>query len=145
MLTSDLIHPPLIGALAAAGHGTRILIADGNFPYSSHSNTAAETIYLNIRPGLLTVDEALTAILTAVNVEHAVGMRSDGRPVPAQAGYRRVLGANVMFEQVERFAFYDLARAADTAIVVATGDQRLYANLLLTIGIAGNHRDGTDQ
>jgi L-fucose mutarotase len=36
---------------------------------------------------------------------------------------------------VERFAFYDLAKATDTVVVVATGDQRQWANLLLTIGV----------
>jgi L-fucose mutarotase len=38
---------------------------------------------------------------------------------------------------VERFAFYELARGRDVALAVATGDQRLYANLLLTIGVVG--------
>lgn len=137
MLTNRLIHPHLIGALAAAGHGTRVLLADGNFPYSSHSNPAAEKIYLNLRPGLLTVDEVLSALLTAVNIESATVMKSDGSPVPAHTSYREALGEAIPFDQVDRYAFYDLARAYDTALVIATGDQRLYANILLTIGLAG--------
>ena len=35
MLTSVLIHPPLLAALANCGHGSQILIADGNFPYAT--------------------------------------------------------------------------------------------------------------
>ena len=35
---------------------------------------------------------------------------------------------------VERMAFYELTRRPDVHLAVATGDQRLYANLLLTIG-----------
>ncbi|RAD07556.1 RbsD or FucU transport, partial [Burkholderia multivorans] len=35
----------------------------------------------------------------------------------------------------ERFAFYDLARSRDLGLVIATGDQRQYANLLLTVGV----------
>ena len=31
-------------------------------------------------------------------------------------------------------AFYELTRRPDVHLAVATGDQRLYANLLLTIG-----------
>jgi L-fucose mutarotase len=31
-------------------------------------------------------------------------------------------------------AFYELTRQPDVHLAVATGDQRLYANLLLTIG-----------
>ncbi|MFB9661321.1 RbsD/FucU family protein [Glycomyces mayteni] len=137
MLTYGLIHPPLLAALASAGHGSRILLADGHFPCSTHTNPAAATIHLNLRPGLLDVDQVLETLLDAVPVEHAAVMASDGPHVPAHDGYRAALGANVPFEAVERFAFYDLARTADTAVVVATGDQRQYANLLLTIGVAG--------
>ncbi|WP_333771874.1 RbsD/FucU domain-containing protein [Streptomyces sp. IBSBF 2435] len=36
---------------------------------------------------------------------------------------------------MDRFPFYDAARAPDTALVIATGDRRTYANLLLTLGV----------
>jgi L-fucose mutarotase len=134
MLKYPLIHPPLLGALAAAGHGSRILLADGHFPCSSHTNPAAAMIHLNLRPGLLTVDDILEPLLDTVPVEHAVVMASDGAPVPAHDAYRAALG-DVPLEAVERFAFYDLAKATDTVVVVATGDQRQWANLLLTIGV----------
>ena len=137
MLTYELIHPPLLAALAAAGHGSRILIADGHFPCSTHTNPAAAMIHLNLRPGLLNVDQVLEVLLDAVPVEHATVMDSDGPPVPAHEGYRAALGAHGPFDQIERFAFYDLARTPDTAVVIATGDQRQYANLLLTVGVAG--------
>jgi L-fucose mutarotase len=138
MLKYPLIHPPLLGALAAAGHGSRILLADGHFPCSSHANPAATMIHLNLRPGLLTVDDVLEPLLDAVPVELAVVMASDGAPVPAHDGYRAALG-DVPCEAVGRFAFYDLAWTTDTAVVVATGDQRQWANLLLTIGVVGVH------
>ncbi|MBO3734461.1 RbsD/FucU family protein [Glycomyces niveus] len=137
MLTYGLIHPPLLAALAAAGHGSRILIADGHYPCSTHANPAAARIHLNLRPGLLDGDQVLDALLDAVPIEHAVVMDSEGAPVPAHDGYRAALGPHVPVEAVERFAFYDLAKTADTAVVIATGDQRQYSNLLLTIGVAG--------
>jgi L-fucose mutarotase len=137
MLTYTLIHPPLLGALASAGHGSRILIADGHFPCSTHTNPAAAMVHLNLRPGLLTVDDVLATLLDAVAIEHAAVMASDGPHVPAHDGYRTALGAEVSFEAVERFAFYDLARTPDVAVVIATGDTRQYANLLLTIGVVG--------
>jgi L-fucose mutarotase len=46
-----------------------------------------------------------------------------------------MLGPDVPLERVERFAFYDRVRSPDTGVVVATGDERLYGNLLLTIGL----------
>jgi L-fucose mutarotase len=137
MLTYKLIHPPLLAALAAAGHGSRILIADGHFPCSTHTNQAAAMIHLNLRPGLLDVDQVLETLLDAVPIEHAAVMASDGAHVPAHDGYRAALGDVVPFEEVERFAFYDLARTGDVAVVIATGDQRQWANLLLTVGVAG--------
>ena len=36
---------------------------------------------------------------------------------------------------LERFAFYDACRDSDTALVIASGEQRIYANILLTIGV----------
>lgn len=137
MLTYGLIHPPLLAALASAGHGSRILIADGHFPCATHANPAAAMIHLNLRPGLLNVDQVLETLLDAVPVEHAAAMDSGGSPVPAHDGYRAAMGDEVPFELVERFAFYDLARAPDTAVAIATGDRRQYANLLLTIGVVG--------
>ncbi|MGI6377286.1 MAG: RbsD/FucU domain-containing protein [Anaerolineae bacterium] len=34
-----------------------------------------------------------------------------------------------------RFDFYEAARGQDVALVIATGEQRIYANILLTIGV----------
>jgi L-fucose mutarotase len=49
--------------------------------------------------------------------------------VVAAAGH----GAKIL--EVPRFDFYAEAKTDDVCCVVATGDQRLYANLLLTIGV----------
>jgi L-fucose mutarotase len=38
-------------------------------------------------------------------------------------------------ERKKRFEFYDEARSSDTALVIATGEQRVYANILLVIGV----------
>ena len=37
--------------------------------------------------------------------------------------------------KLERFAFYDAAKADDVCLTIATGEQAIYANLLLTIGV----------
>ena len=37
MLRTDLIHPPLLEALARCGHGSKVLIADGNYPLAEKS------------------------------------------------------------------------------------------------------------
>ena len=53
MLKGKLIHPQLMAALSACGHGDKILIADGNYPLDSKT-TDAELIYLGLTPGLPT-------------------------------------------------------------------------------------------
>ena len=60
-----------------------------------------------------------------------------GVEVPAIDGYRAALDG-VQFTGHERSAFYEAARHPDVAIVVATGDLRSYANLMLTIGVRAN-------
>lgn len=136
MLKYDLIHPPLIEALGVAGHGSKILIADGNYPYLTVRSPGARLVHLNIAPGLLDVTRVLELSMTAVNFESAVLMEpSDGSPVAAHEDYRGSLGAGVPFELTDRWKFYELARSDDVGLIIATGDQRLYANIILTVGL----------
>ena len=44
-------------------------------------------------------------------------------------------GFTAPMTHIERFKFYDVASAEDVCLTIATGDQRIYANLLLTIGV----------
>ena len=59
MLRYSLLHPPLLTALATAGHGSKVLIADANYAHRTNVHHRAELIHLNLRPGLLTVDQVL--------------------------------------------------------------------------------------
>jgi L-fucose mutarotase len=136
MLNHELIHPPLLEALATAGHGSRLLLADGNYPYLTMINPAARLVHLNLAPGVLTVTDVLPQLQTAVNFENAVVMRpAEGVDASVHDEYRRHLGQDVPMEQVDRFDFYDLVRSPDVGLVIATGEERLYANLLLTVGL----------
>jgi L-fucose mutarotase len=38
-------------------------------------------------------------------------------------------------QRLGRFQFYDMARGSDLALAISTGEQRIYANILLTIGV----------
>ncbi|WP_448073222.1 RbsD/FucU family protein [Georgenia yuyongxinii] len=138
MLHGTLIHPQLIGALAAAGHGSTVLITDGNYPVATGARPEAERVFLNLAPGTLTVTQVLEPLRRAVPIELATVMvPEDGAPVEAHEDFRATLGDDVPWRSVGRFEFYDLCREQDLAVVVATGDQRLYANVLLTIGVRG--------
>lgn len=134
MLTYSLLHPELLAAVAAAGHGATILLADGNYPHSTGASPRATRIHLNLRPGLVTVTDVLLPLTEAIVIESAAVMELPGVEVPAHAEYRRILG-DVPVRTVERFAFYEEGRSPDLAVLVATADQRLCANLLLTVGV----------
>ena len=51
MLKSRLLHPQITAALARAGHGSKVLISDGNYPHGTKKGQNAEVVYLNLAPG----------------------------------------------------------------------------------------------
>lgn len=112
-----------------------ILIPDGNYPFNTGTNPAAEHVYLNLSPGLVTVTQVLDALLSAVPVEAAHVMQPDDGSEPPIFGEFRQRLPGMALQKLERFAFYDFARSSNVALVVATGDQRLWANIMLTIGV----------
>jgi L-fucose mutarotase len=144
MLRTRLVHPEILAALAAAGHGSRLLISDGNFPHATATPASARRVFLNLSPGRVTVTEVLEAVAPTVPLEAAAVMRPHDADVPAVlAEYRALLPPGLPVEVVDRMDFYQLTRRPDVALAVATGDQRLYANLLLTIGYIDPTADGT--
>ena len=73
MVTTSLIHPEIIAAPARCGHGSKILIADGNYPLAEKSGEAAK-VFLGLRRGLPTVMDVLSEICQFVNIEAAAVM-----------------------------------------------------------------------
>ncbi len=135
MLKTSLLHPDILQALGSAGHGSQVLISDGNYPHTTGSNPFARRVFLNLAPGLLTVTDVLRVIISAIPVEAVhVMATADGSSPPIWSEFRELLPENTL-EPLERFAFYSAASAAPVALVIATGEQRIYANILLTIGV----------
>ncbi|MEW6577818.1 MAG: RbsD/FucU family protein [Chloroflexota bacterium] len=135
MLKSRLLHPEILEVLGGSGHGGKILIADGNYPFNTRANPAARRVYLNLAPGLLTVTDVLETLLTAIPVEAADVMITDSGAEPdIYADFRRLL-PGLALTATERYQFYDKCLDGDVCLVIATGEQRLYANILLTIGV----------
>ncbi len=135
MLFSTLLHPQILEVLGTAGHGSRILIADGNYPFVTGSAPNAKVVYLNLAPGLLTATQVLKVLVTAVPIEAAEVMEPNTPPEPPIVQEFREILPYIDIHKLERFAFYEAARGSDTALVIATGEQRIYANILLTIGV----------
>jgi len=145
MLKTTLLHPQINEALARAGHGSKVLIADGNYPASTSLGPHATLVSLNLSPGLVNGTQVLGALCSAIPVEAAAVMQTlkEGpyamsEDPPIWGEYRSILGGHGFdgeLDTIERFAFYEATAQPDVALVIQTAEQRIYANLLLTIGV----------
>lgn len=147
MLKHQLIHPKINEVLGRAGHGSKVLIADGNYPASSTLGPTAELVSLNLSPGIPTCSQVLTALVTAVPIEAAdlmmyqtTGPYALTEEPPVWEEYRQVFrdsNLEIDFGTIERFTFYEAAGQPDQVLTIQTADQQKFANILLTIGVRG--------
>src|SRR4051812_29753065 len=144
MLRHQLIHPKINEVLARGGHHSVILIADGNYPAWNKKGPNAELVSLNLAPGLVTCAQVLRTLLTAVPIDHiqTMGIPPDdpyaqsGEP-PVWQEYRDVIkaaGLAIPLEPVLKWDFYERVNSPDHILTIQTGDQSLWANVLLTMG-----------
>ncbi len=143
MLKTPLLHPEILRALASAGHGSCVLIADGNFPCSTETPPTATKVFLNLRRGMVTVTDVLATLVGVIPIESALLMaKSTEEPVPIHAEFRALLPAAATVTAVKRHAFYAEAKSPATTLVIATGEERRFANVLLTIGVVSSESNG---
>jgi L-fucose mutarotase len=144
MLKHDLIHPKILEVLARAGHHAKVLIADGNYPASTKRGPNAELVCLNLSPGIVTVAQVLRAVWSAVPIDavNTMGIPADdpyaqkGEPL-VWAEFRQVLQENrsrLKLESILKWDFYKAVESPDHVLTIQTGDQALWANVLLTLG-----------
>ena len=80
-------------------------------------------------------EEHLGVLLDAIPIEAAHVMGPDSGEEPGIfADFRRML-PDTPLQRLGRFQFYDMARGPDLALAISTGEERVYANVLLTIGV----------
>ena len=144
MITGPILHPQVLARLASLGHGSRVLLADGNFPHATAMSPNARCVFLNYAPGVVDMDMVLGPLLRTIPVEAAAVMEPLREGPYAMRGdppiftmFSSALAAHGVDEltRIERSRFYDAARHPDVGLVIATGELRIYANLLLTIGV----------
>lgn len=145
MLKHQLIHPEINAVIGRAGHHSSILIADGNYPAATKKGPNATVISLNLMPGVVTCNQVLQAVLSAVPIEQIRTMETetsgpyalDGDP-PVWDDYRQTIkdaGLELPLEPVDKWAFYDAVATPDHVLTIQTADQQRYANILLSIGV----------
>lgn len=138
MLKTVCTHPELLRALAACGHGDKVLIVDGNFPLDSKTGASCAKVYLNLTHGIPLVTDVLRVLEQTVPIEKAEVMTPEtGEEPPIFAEFRTMLNGMAL-HPLSRYAFYDACITSDVKVAVATGEQRTFANLLLTIGVVSN-------
>ena len=145
MIHGRLIHPHILAALAKAGHGSKVLISDGNYPHWTKRGVNAEVVYLNLAPGMVSATDVLKVLVGEIPIESAAimetlktGPYAVKEQPPIWGEFLQILhdaGVDSDLEHIEREKFYDAAGTPDVCLTIATGEQRIYANLLLTIGV----------
>ena len=135
MLKTPVIHPTIMEVLGRSGHYAQIVIAEGNLPVGAMTGVNSKTVHLNFRPGLLDAVTVLEGILEVCPIQGAIVME---KPIEANAeihkSYKKMLG-DVTWDEMERWAFYDKIRDVNTTLIIQTGEQRRFANLILTVGV----------
>ncbi|MCG6928499.1 MAG: L-fucose mutarotase [Acidobacteria bacterium] len=131
------ISPDLLKVLAEMGHGDEIVLADAHFPGHTMNERVLRADGLSVTTlldGILPLFDLDTYADPLVMMEAVSGDQLD----PAveeqylEVVHRHDPGAKPP-ARIERFAFYDRARAAFA--VVMTGETRKYGNLLLKKGV----------
>lgn len=138
MLKGTLIHPEMLAALGSMGHGSQVLISDGNFPHDTAPYEGAARVFLNLSPGVLTVSQVLDAVSAAISIERVALMDPQDDADPRPEAHAQLIGSlpdGVVVDHIHRFDFYTATHSTNLGLVVATADLRPYANVLITIGV----------
>lgn len=136
MMLIRMLQPDILSVLGRAGHGSCVLIADGNYPVSTHSPASAAKVFLNLRPGMVQVGDVLEVLRDTVPIEQATLMATPaGQPAAIQGELLKLLPAGVTTRSLPRAEFYAAVSQPTTALVIATGEERRFANILITLGV----------
>lgn len=139
---SKLLTGDLLKALCDMGHGDELVIADANFPGERIARRlirlpgVSGTELLRAIAPLIPLDSYSPA--PALVMQLTDSDRAKGMPNPViwgeyEAILRQHYGADARVNPIERYAFYERAQSA--YLVIQTGEERIYGNLLLAKGV----------
>jgi L-fucose mutarotase len=137
-----LLTPELLWVLAAMGHGDDIALVDSNHPAERVAHATASGRLVRM-PGIA-LPRIAEAILSVLPLDHgddaARRMAATGHPDEwsdvqreVQAVLDRIRGHAWRMPGIERFAFYEAAKAGFA--IVQAGDNRPYGCFLLRCGV----------
>ena len=134
-----LLSPELLKILCEMGHGDEIVIGDANFPSANYGQRV-------IRADGIGGEALLDAILTVIPLDTyadenlmlmALVPSDEGKVNPVIWDKYKAIAAerdgNQRVANIERFAFYERAKKAYA--VVASGEEAIYANVIIKKGV----------
>ncbi|MFC6346046.1 RbsD/FucU family protein [Vagococcus carniphilus] len=132
------LSPELVKVLMEMGHGDEIVIADGNYPAASNAKKLVRCDGLGV-PELL--DSILKLFPMDTYQEYSIGLMqvAEGDPtIPViWDDYKKIIKEAVVendkIELLTRQEFYN--RGKEAYAIVATGEEAIYANILLKKGV----------
>jgi L-fucose mutarotase len=134
-----LLSPELLSTLRAMGHGDEIAIVDANYPAAS---SGRPVLRMDAAASATRVAEAVLSLMpldefVPCAAFHMQVVNDPAGEMPIFAEFRALLERYepraAKLEGIERFAFYE--RVKGCFAVVATGERRLYGNLIFKKGI----------
>lgn len=133
-----ILSPELLKILMEMGHGDEIVIADGNFPAETFGKRVIRCDGHGV-PELLDAIMQLFPLDTYTEKPVMLMEVVPGDPVVPTIWdeYKKIINKyepeNCKIEMIERFAFYERSKTAFA--VVATGEEAIYANIILKKGV----------
>ena len=131
-----IISPELLKVLCEMGHGDEIVIADANFPAENYGKRCIRADGLD---GVQLLDAILKLIPldTYADENFLLMQTTQGDPTPTiWAEYFETANKNddnLRAGNLERFAFYE--RAKQAYAVIASGEEAIYANIIIKKGV----------
>ena len=133
---APVISPELLKVLSEMGHGDEIVFADAHFPGHTMNNRV-------LRADGVGVDALLKGLIPLFELDSyapplvmMAAVSGDQLDPNVEQRYRKSLfgdAPGLPIERIDRFAFYDRAKAAFA--VVMTSEMAKYGNILLTKGV----------
>jgi L-fucose mutarotase len=135
---SPLLSPDLLAVLCRMGHGDEMILADAHFPAETYGQRV-------IRADGLKIADLIDAILPVFELDSYVdsplimmaAVAGDQLDPKVEKRYRAAIDRHApktpAIKRIDRFAFYDQAKASFA--IVVTGETAKYGNLILKKGV----------
>lgn len=132
-----MLGPELLATLRAMGHGDEIALVDGNYPAFEHARRLIRADGLPLVPLLdailqvLPVDDFVPQALFRASVRGNAPLADPVHVEMEAVCAQRVPGFTLVALDGDKF----YARAKNAHTIIATGEPRLYANIIIRKGV----------